>query len=215
MLSFKWNGRRLGAAWDCLAYVDGGIHDSRRPATDMSRSDYAILTLRGFALLAWFHALEFFGTRMMEILLVRASTLQEPIKLPALYYLIPFVEPVIFGALGTLLFVYSVPLASRLMPAPEKAEELPLPPHPIGAASIVFAAVGVAIFFHALPPLLNPILIQLYGSDYGFTHPDHLRGSQIAPMISAGLQLVLGFFLFLKARVFATAWWGRQRPKPQ
>ena len=130
--------------------------------------------------------------------------------IPATYYVFPFIEPALLIVIGCLLFAYSVPLASWLMPAPEKAGE-ELPPHPLPAASVAFAAVGIAIFLNALPAVLNPILAQLHGSEAAFTRAEPLTGIQIASIISAGVRLVLGFFLFLKARVFATVWWGRQR----
>lgn len=159
--------------------------------------------------------MEYFTTFSVQFLIMRETLSSEARtaitrEIPASFYLVPLIQPGLLITIGVLLFVYSVPLAARIMPATEKTGD-ELPPHPLAAASVAFAAVGVAIFLNALPGVLNPILTQLHGAESALIRPAPLTGSQIPPIISAAVRLVPGFFLFFKARVFATAWWGKQK----
>ena len=177
----------------------------------MTRHDVAVLTLRAFALYAWFQALEFFAGGAMSVIL--ATSYQMDGGLTVVRAVSLFGPSVIFLAVGAFLFIRSRELASWLLPLPSDAAAEQLPPHPLPVASVAFAVVGVAIFLYAAPRALT------YGITFAGIDDPKARTQRFlmeAPhVIANAVQLVLGFLLFLKSRTFATAWWRKQQPKPR
>jgi hypothetical protein len=177
----------------------------------MSRHDVAVLTLRAFALYAWFQALEFFAGGAMGVIL--ATSFQMPGGLSFGRALAIFGPSVIFLAVGAFLFVRSRELASWLLPLPSDAAAEQLPPHPLAVASVAFAVVGVAMFLYATPRVLT---YAITFADIDDPKARAQRFSIEAPhVIGVAAQLVLSFFLFLKSRTFATTWWRKQQSKPR
>jgi hypothetical protein len=175
----------------------------------MSRHDVAVLTLRAFALYAWFQALEFFASGAMAAILSTSLQLEGGLTFGTA--VASFGPSLLFIGVGAFLFVRSRELASWLLPLPSDAEQLP--PHPLPAASVAFAVIGVAIFLHAVQPALA---YAITFADIDDTKARAQRFGIEAPhVIGVAAQLALGFFLFLRARTFATAWWRKQQPKPR
>ncbi|MEK0451862.1 MAG: hypothetical protein RL088_4130 [Verrucomicrobiota bacterium] len=177
----------------------------------MSRHDVAVLTLRAFALYAWFQALEFFAGAAMGVILTASFKLSGGFSFSTA--LATFGPSVIFLVVGAFLFVRSRELASWLLPLPSDAEAEQLPPHPLAVASVAFAVVGVAMCLYATPRALA------YAITFAEIDDPKARAQRFsieAPhVIGIAAQLVLGFFLFLKSRTFATTWWRKQQPKPR
>jgi hypothetical protein len=175
----------------------------------MSRHDVAVLTLRAFALYAWFQAFEFFAGGTLHfyaaITILQASGVTFKIVLtvlsPTLIYLL----------VGLFLFFRSRELASWLLPPPSKAQNDAIAPHPLEIASIAFAVIGVAFSLHALPALIQ------FGMSFYVEREPHLTlrdlWSALPYILSSLAQFVLGLLLFLKALTFATVWWRKQQPK--
>ena len=172
----------------------------------MSRHDYAVLTLRGFAIYAWFSALQYFSNGF-RVFFEYLGALSHEISALGL-----LVTGVIHLLIGLFLFARSRELAAWLMPAPQGEPPAPPaiagPPHPLLAASVAFAVVGVAIFLNALPTVLTPLITLM---------EEKQLASQVAagyyeiPRIIAGaIQMALGFVLFLNSRTFAITWWRKQ-----
>ena len=169
----------------------------------MSRHDAAVLTLRAFALYAWFQAFEFFAGGIWTFAFTAISyrapgvTFAKVIEalFPALIYLLA----------GLFLFLRSRELASWLLPLPSGERDDQKPPHPLGVASVAFAVIGVAFSLHALTMLIR------YGVIYAQTEETnpmrHPLSVDLPYILGGAAQLVLGFLLFVKARTFATAWW--------
>ena len=176
----------------------------------MSRQDVAILTLRAFALYAWFQALEFFSGGAITVILTVSYKMDGGLTLVKAVSL--FSPSVILLAVGSFLFIRSRELASWILPPPSDAAAEQLPPHPLPVASVAFAVVGVAIFLYAAPRALT------YGITFAGIDDPKERTQRFlieAPqVIASAFQLILGFLLFLKSRTFATAWWRNQQPKP-
>ena len=171
----------------------------------MSRHDVAVLTLRAFALYAWFNALEFFATGVLGIVL--ADTYRTPNGLTFGKGLSIFGPSVLFLGVGGFLFVRSRELASWLLPLPSEATTEQLPPHPLATASVAFAVVGLAIFLHAAHRVIS----------YGITADGAWAwrlSTDLPQVIANAVQIILGLLLFLKSRTFATSWWRRQQPEP-
>ncbi|MDR3404339.1 MAG: hypothetical protein P4L99_17705 [Chthoniobacter sp.] len=177
----------------------------------MSRHDVAILTLRAFALYAWFQAFEYFAAGAMSVVYRMSSYLPGGLSWGGV--LVSFGPAVIFLAVGIFLFVRSRELASWLLPLPSDAAAEQLPPHPLAAASVAFAVVGVAMFLYATPRALS-FAIKLVQIDDPKARAAQF-GLDAPQIIGVAVQLVLGFLLFLKSRTFATAWWRKQQGKPR
>lgn len=177
----------------------------------MSRHDVAVLTLRAFALYAWFQALEYFADGTLSVMLTTIYQMDHGLSFAKA--LSVFGPSIIFLAVGIFLFARSRKLASWLLPLPSDAAAEQLPPHPLAVASVAFAVVGVAIFLYATPSVLTYAIT--------FTQIEEAkdraqRFSIEAPhVIAAAVELVLGFVLFLNSRTFATVWWRKQQPKPR
>jgi hypothetical protein len=175
----------------------------------MSRHDIAVLTLRAFALYAWFTALEFFASGAMTILLTISLRMQGGLTFGRA--LATFGPSVLFIVVGVFLFVRSRELASWLLPLPTDAAAEQLPPHPLPMASVAFAVVGVAIFLYAAPRAISD------GITFSSIDDPTIRAgrwsTEFPRVIANAAQIVLGFLLFLNAHTFATAWWRKQQPK--
>lgn len=175
----------------------------------MSRHDVAVLTLRVFALYAWFQALEFFAGGAMSVIL--ATSFQMAGGLSFGSALATFGPSMIFLAVGFFLFVRSRELASWLLPLPTDTAAERLPPHPLPFASVAFAVVGVAFVLYAVPRAIS------YGVTFSSIDNPAARAQrwiiELPHVIANAAQVVLGFLLFLNARTFATTWWRKQQPK--
>jgi len=174
----------------------------------MSRHDVAVLTLRAFALYAWFQALDAFAGGAMTVfgsIIINAKGL-------TFVNVIGILSPsLIYILVGLFLFRRSRELASWLLPLPSSERDDDMPPHPLGVASVAFAVIGVAFSLHAVPTLMR------FGVRYAQMDGLDAARSRLwadSPQLAASaIQLALGFFLFVKARTFATAWWRKQQPK--
>jgi hypothetical protein len=176
----------------------------------MSRHDIAVLTLRAFALYAWFTALEFFASGAMTVFFLSISFRMQG-GLTFGRALATFGPSVLFIVVGVFLFVRSRELASWLLPPPTDAVAEQLPPHPLPVASVAFAVVGVAIFLYAAPRAISD------GITFSSIDDPAIRAgrwsTEFPRVIANAAQIVLGFLLFLNARTFATAWWRKQQPE--
>ena len=177
----------------------------------MSRHDVAVLTLRAFALYAWFQALGFLTGAAFSIVLSAAYKLDGGFTVARALTLF---SPALANFLvGSFLFVRSRELASWLLPLPSEEVAEQLPPHPLPMASVAFAVTGVAVFLYAMPPVLT-FAISFAPIEDANVRAQYL--SREAPQIVATVvQLVLGLLLFLNSRTFATSWWSKQQPKPR
>ena len=89
----------------------------------MTRYDIAFLTIRGFAIYAWFQALEYFAGGTLSFLL------NNMLQYSLVQRLSIFPPCVIFLAAGIFLFAFTRPLASRLSAGGTATETFP--PHPL------------------------------------------------------------------------------------
>jgi hypothetical protein len=97
------------------------------------------------------------------------------------------------------------------LPPPIDAAVDSLLPHPLPVASVAFAVLGAAIFLYAAPRAVSDG-IMLSSIDAPGAREQRLN-TETPRIIANGVQIILGFFLFLKARVFATVWWRMQQSK--
>lgn len=174
----------------------------------MKRHDYAILMVRGIALLCWYYDMVNFGSWWAAMALTRNMTEFPFAPSNADLIMAVWVPGSVFFILGLVLFVFSRQIALRIMPpaAVEAGEELP--PHPIPAASVCFAAVGLAFFINAA---YHVVLFTVYLLRTPADADLKLLFYQEAPGLSGWFfQLILGFLLVLKSSAFARLWWRRQ-----
>jgi hypothetical protein len=175
----------------------------------MNRHDIAVLTLRAFAIYAWFQALELFTTGTMTVIFSTTLSLRDGMTIGRAIGI--FFPAPIFILVGVFLFMRSHELASWLLPSPSDVGAEQLPPHPLPAASVAFAVVGVAIFLNAIPRALAFGIFFAQISDPKELRPLFDRDSP--QIIGLVVQIALSFVLFLKSRTFATVWWRKQQPQ--
>lgn len=190
-------------------YEQPALEHSWSTFITMTRRDAAVLTLRAFAMYAWFQAIEFFASGAMGAILVTFANAGGGYSLASGAAV--FGPAVIYLAVGAFLFVRSQALAAWLMPpASETAPGEELPPNPLPFASVAFAVIGLAFVLYAVPGVIG------YGILFANANTPGMRALQwsteLPHIIGKLAQVGLGFLLFVNARTFATAWWRKQQP---
>jgi hypothetical protein len=178
----------------------------------MSRQDYAVLTLRLFALYIWLGAVQYlltYGTLFLASL--DSSSFRQFNSNPTGLGLL--IVPVVDFWIGLFLFMRSRQLANYFLPGPaEEAAAGSPPPHPLSAASIAFAMAGIYFFFNATWSLANS-WVAIGNSSSAFEQSSVIH-THMPSLIASVLQGFLGLFLFLKSRALASIWWSKQQPMP-
>jgi ABC-type sulfate transport system permease subunit len=178
----------------------------------MNRHDYAVLTLRIFALYVWFSAVQYLLTYGAYLLASLSGTsLRQFSSSPTGLGLL--IVPVVDFWIGLFLFMRSRQLAAHFLP--EGAEEAAAgnsPMNALSAASIAFAVAGIYFFFNAVWSVVNSWVVM--AASASATEQATALHSYMPRMVAAVLQGLLGLFLFLKARALASIWWRKQQPKP-
>jgi len=170
----------------------------------MNRYDAALLTLRGFALYAWFGALQMLSM-CGSILALAKRTHDEDLAIAT------FAVPILlYIVLGVFLFIRSRELAHWLLPLSSTEEESPAPIHPLSAASVAFGVVGLATVMNAIPRIADHMLTMASMKDQ--QSANQYLAKQSWHLAAVAIQIIIGFLLFLKARGLATAWWRKQAP---
>ena len=155
----------------------------------MSRTDISFLTIRVFAIYAWFSALQLFVSGSIMASLHTDTPAPDASAFSAgLARSSFFIPGVFFAILGVALFVASRPLSRFILqPAPPIVEPSA---NTIIIARALFSAVGIGILLQDIPRLLDfPIL------SWKFQH------NLPATLADCG-QIVLGFLLFLRPHWF-------------
>ena len=173
----------------------------------MNRHDCALLTIRGFAIYAWYCGFQYltnvtFGF-LFGITFIHNANFAG-LNIPDL-----FLPPTLDFLVGLFLFAKSETLASKLLPARagEPAQPSP-PPHPLSTASIAFGVLGAALFLYALPQVVMQS-IAIINTTEAVEHA-RLVYNNTPRIIGELVQMAFGYALFLKSRVFAAAWWRKQ-----
>ncbi|HWB60161.1 MAG TPA: hypothetical protein VG733_11760 [Chthoniobacteraceae bacterium] len=192
----------------------------------MNRNDCAVLTIRGFALYAWFSAVNQFTNGVLFSIPVTALELRgEQSMMLGLREVFRLGPPAVCAVIGLILFANATRFAAKMLPpetpGPQKPadgapEQLPQPSKPppmpqafFPAAPLVFAGIGVFFMLGAVPTLA----LALTGLEVGKTALEQqMAVDNYAPRIVGEMvRLAIGFFLFLKARPLAELWARKQR----
>ena len=182
-------------------------------STTMNRQDYAVLTLRLFALYIWLSALQYlltYGTYFIAGL--SSYSFRQFNSNPTGIGLL--IAPVVDFWIGLSLFLRSRKLANYFLPGAEEVAAAGNPPvDPLSAASIAFAVAGIYFFFNAVWSVVNSWVTMANATTSAVEQAAVLH-NYLPRLVASVLEGFLGLFLFLKARALASIWWRKQHPKP-
>lgn len=176
----------------------------------MTRHDSAILTIRGFAVYAWFLGLQHLLSNI-SLYMAGLAYAYRSFSVPGGVdnILSIFIVPVAEFWVGFFLFKYSQALASKLIPAPAGEPVAEATPQPLYAVSVGFALLGVYLFATAIPTIVMAAIA--ISSATRAMDQAAVQANYTPRIYGAVAEMVIGFALFLKAGALASAWWRKQQ----